>query len=251
MKKLFLTLFAVAAIVACQKEAVESQEPLAIEIEEVNVNMDIDTDLIIESITARFGAEGFEATKAPSSSRTTGPAVSCAEDVRDGLTIGGFTDYISYEITTVAAGNFGVVRNEEESLSSAFTPIVTLYFVNEGSNVSGIYVLQSDGSIDRVGEFTSVGFNGLYSNTAGINGLYIENLNARFGYTSVGNAASAGLECVNTRAHYDVTPAPFPLNGFLATISSSASFTGSSLNFAGTDEAAVRRAIEADILDGN
>ena len=64
-------------------------------------------------------------------------------------------------------------------------------------------------------------------------------------------AASIGLDCSPIQGLYEITPAPFPLNGFLATILANASFDGSSLNYAGTDRQAVIDAIEADILDGN
>ena len=68
--------------------------------------------------------------------------------------------------------------------------------------------------------------------------------------TSYNFVCAAAGPAVTT--HYTVTNAPFPLTGFLATINpgAGANFTGSSANYAGTTEASVRAAIEADILDG-
>ena len=55
--------------------------------------------------------------------------------------------------------------------------------------------------------------------------------------------------------YYNVTPAPFPLTGFLATITNAAGvqadFGGSSPNFAGTNRDDVVREIESHIMDGN
>ena len=247
MKKLLLSLFAIATVfVACDKEAIDSQEPTAIEISEANASLDsnLDTDLLIESLMSRYGVKGFEFTSSPSSSRTGTATVACAEDTRDGQTIDGSTDYITYELATINGSNYGIIKSEAETFTAPFTPVATLAFVNKGSGLTKIFL-----NGNYVNEFTSTPFEALYDNALLAN-AYVENLNHLFIYLNDGNLNDAGLSCVNAGQYYEVTPAPFPLNGFLARITNPSGFAGNSLNYAASTEAAVRTAIEADIADG-
>ena len=244
MKKLILSLFAIATIfVACDKEAVDIQEPLAVELEEVDatIDMDVDYDVIIARLTGKeFSSKGNA-----SSARTTAN-VACADDARDGLTIGGSTDYISYEFTTIGGVNYGVIRSEAETFTAPFNRVVNLVFVNLGSNNVGVYVNGSSVATLNIPAFTPLFDNSILANA------FVEVLDANFVYTGDSNVADAGLSCIYAGQYYEVTPAPFPLNGFLATLNDVALPAGmSSANYAGTSEAAVRAAIEADIVGSN
>ena len=244
MKKLIFSLFAIATIfVACDKDSVEIAP--VVEVEE----MSVDTDALIDGILSRWGVNSISSKNSASSSKTNNPSASCADDTR--VAPDASTDYISYEILSDSDGSFGLIRSEERSNVAAFDNgqlIVTLYFTRQANNVTHIYV----GS-NKVAEFTSTGFDGLYDIA---NALAVESLTSGFIYTGDTNLAAAGLECtqasgLNPIDFYTVTDAPFPLTGKLATINSGADFPGSSANYAGTTEASVRAAIEADILDGN
>ena len=243
MKKVLLTIFAVAAVfVACDKEAVELQDPIAVEISEANASLDIDVD--IEGIIGRLSNKDFSSIKGiADASRNTG-STPCAEDVRDGLTIEGSTDYLSYEIASIGGANYAIIRDEMHSPLGAFTPLVTVFFVNKGSNITDVVI---GGNV--VSSFTNSGFAGLYADGT-VGGGFIEGLSSVYVYTGDSTVAAAGLGCIYAGQYYDVTPAPFPLNGFLATLNNVALPTGkSSANYAGTDRDAVIRAIEGDIVD--
>ena len=246
MKKLLLSLFAIATVfVACDKEAIDVQEPTAIEIEEANASMDLDLD--IEGIVNRLSNKDFSSAKGSDDAARTGTATqACSEDVRDGLTIEGSTDYLSYEIASINGANYAIIRDEAHSPLGDFTPLVTVFFVNKGNNVTDVVI---GGNV--VSSFTNSGFAGLYADGT-VGGGFIEGLSSVYVYTGDSSVDAAGLGCIYAGQYYDVTPAPFPLNGFLATLNDVALPAGmSSANYAGTTEEAVRAAIEADIIGSN
>ena len=256
MKKLLLTLFAVAAVfVACDKDALDqdvSNINVLEQAEEINASLDIDFDY--DALVARLTGKNLSSSDksdkgSASTARNTGTNVACGDDERDGLTIDGETDYITYELATINGNNYGVIRSEELTRTAAFTPVATITFVNKGSGLTKIFV-----NGEYVNEFTSVPFGNLYADSAlrtsaDVPFAYIENLNSNFIYIGDGTAASAGLSCIYAGQYYEVTPAPFPLNGFLATLRGALPTGMDSANYAGTTEAAVRAAIEADIIN--
>ena len=241
MKKLLLTLFAVAAVfVACDKDAVDVQETVVVEVVEDAplMDLDIDYDLIITRLTGKeFSSKG-------ASSARTNANVACADDERDGLTIGGSTDYISYEFTTINGVNYGVIRSEALTRTAPFNRVVNLVFVNLGNNDVGVYVNGNLVSTLNIPAFTPLFDNSILASA------FVEVLDANFVYTGDSNIADAGLSCIYAGQYYEVTPAPFPLNGFLATLNGVALPAGkSSANYAGTTREAVVTAIENDIVN--
>ena len=256
MKKFLFTIFAFALIVACEKDAFEQDtydiNPIEAA-EEINASLDIDFDYdaLVARLTGKdLSVDNTKGSKgSASTARNTGTNVACGDDERDGLTIDGETDYITYELATINGNNYGVIRSEELTRTAAFNPVATITFVNKGSGLTKIFV---DGNY--VNEFTSVPFGDLYADSAlrtsaGVPFAYIENLNSNFIYIGDGTAASAGLSCIYAGQYYEVTPAPFPLNGFLATLRGALPSGMDSANYAGTTEEAVRAAIEADIIN--
>ena len=271
MKKILLTLFAVAAVViACDKDALD-QDVNNINVleqaEEINASVDLDTDAIIGSIIERWTGDGLSvpsSKKGTASTARTTTTIDCVEDTRDGLTIDGETDYISYEIAVINGRNFGIARSDADSPLGAFTPLVTVYFVNKGSNNVNIVV---NGAV--VNSFNNAGFIPLFANGAPLNGGYVENLNAAFIYLTPGTLADAGVACTAaveadwsespstpglwehaTYGSYQLSNAPFPLSGVLARVMSEGTDVSGTLNYAAsgsmTDNAAVREAIEND-----
>ena len=251
MKKLLLTIFAIAAIVACDKDAYDNDDVANINVleqaEEINASLDLDVDY--DAIITRLTGKDFSSISdkgSVSTRRSTTTPVACADDARDGLTIGGSTDYISYEFTTIGGVNYGVIRSEAETFTAPFNRVVNLVFVNLGSNNVGVYVNGSSVATLNIPAFTP-----LFDNTI-LTSAFVEVLDSNFVYTGDSNVADAGLSCIYAGQYYEVTPAPFPLNGFLATLNVVALPAGmSSANYAGTTEEAVRTAIENDIVGSN
>ena len=250
MKKIFLTLIAVAAVfVACDKDALD-QDVNNINVleqaEEINASLDLDVDYdaIITRLTGKeFSSSNNFSKGSASTARNTGTNTPCADDTRHGLTIGGSTDYISYEFTTIGGSNYGVIRSEALTRTAAFNRVVNLVFVNLGSNDVGVYVNDALVATLNIPSFIPLFDNAILANA------FVENLDSNFVYAGDSDISAAGLSCIYAGDFYDVTPAPFPLQGFLATINSNLPSTMSSANYAGTDEAAVRAAIENDILN--
>ena len=263
MKKLLYTLFAFAIIVACEKDMDDNYGSSSISPIETEVsNLDFNSDIIINSVLERWGVNGI--TSAPSSkgastAKTNNPSAACATD--DRVAPDASTDYISYEILSDSDGHFGLIRSEERSNAAAFDAgqlIVTLYFTRQANDVTHIYV-----GANKVAEFTSNGFDGLYDIA---NALAVESLTSGFIYTGDTTTTAAGLDCTAVSApnwvpganglfslagvgSYQVTDAPFPLTGKLATVMSKDDSANVVANYAGTDEAAVNTAIRADFVD--
>ena len=251
MKKLLLTIFAIAAIIACDKDAYDNDDVTNINVleqaEEINASLDIDVDY--DAIITRLTGKDFSSISdkgSVSTRRSTTTPVACADDERNGLTIGGSTDYIHYEFAIINGNNYGVIRSEAETFTAPFTPVVTLVFTNQGNGNVGVYVNGALASTLNLPSFAPLFDNSILTNA------FVENLDANFVYTSDSSATDAGLSCIYAGQYYEVTPAPFPLNGFLATLNGVALPAGmDSANYAGTTEQAVRDAIEADIVGSN
>ena len=265
MKKLLYTLFAFAIIVACEKDMDDNASYSINPIEAEVSNIDMDTNLLIDSIIDRLSTNGISvpSTKgSASTARTTLPA--CAEDTRDGLTIGGSSDYISYEFAVINGSNYGILRSEAETPLAAFTPVVSISFVNLGSGNVGIYV-----GADQVVVLNIPAFGPLFDNSL-LGTAFVENLDAAFIYTSDSSTTAAGLACMDVAdptwgesapgsglwqlfaadgttlmGSYQISDAPFPLTGKLATRMTNA--TSHTVNhYAGSEESDVRDAIEDD-----
>ena len=245
MKKILLTLFTIASIIACQKDGIESVDPVVLEpLEEVNSNRSVDLlenlDGILsalEDISTQYDISSLP----PSSSRNIGAdtlEISLhAYSGSDYLVIqGGDTDDICRDNSGVEdLGKIGFVKTSETEFS-------ILVYLPNGSTVEA-----------STGNSLSAGLNALFTVASSSGFTSISRVNLRlFPLESQISVPNAGIACIGSL--YTMTAAPFPLNGWLATLNADADlsqfFGGSSLNYAGTDEAAVRAAIERDIRDG-
>ena len=266
MKKVLLTLFAVAAVfVACDKEAIDIQEPIASELEDINVSSPIivDAEAFINSLASNVTAEEISDFKNNASSARTGAAGS---------------DWIHAIFFTFGSSNIPLVYLNSEAEAEVCA---------EGGQVSVLYTLETAPSgatrlkieaIDGTGAAQAVQYSNIGSslrtayNTLFAGGLgYLSRANADFTGVTTGSVpqlatlAGQGIDFACGAADewtsdasglytnpaypgssYRLTPAPFPLTGFLATIVDMASGS-SSANYAGTGEDAVKDAIEGDI----
>ena len=242
MKKLLLTLFAVAAIVACQKDdSVIEPTGAMLEIGDVQiVENNYDTSEIFDLLRDADIAAEDGSSKDASSARTT-LSNECVDgrESRDG-------DRLDVSLVQHVSGLHAVIRSENEiPLTGGAAAAFSL--IKNGNTINILVGTTASGSFP-----TNSGMDFLF----GIDSLLdISRVDQELFVLQANVAASdLGLDCSPIQGLYDVTPAPFPLNGWLATIKANvgtASFTGTSLNYAGTDEAAVRAAIEADIMNGN
>ena len=244
MKKLLLTIFAITALVACDKDAYD-QDVVNINVveqaEEINASIDIDYDidgLIDRLLDLDLNSKSISGKGSASTARTVNADVACAADARS---LSGYTNYLSYEIFSRGSSNFGLIRSEGNLPVAAFSPILTIWLAHSSGDNFDVVV---NGNVVSSG--TSAGLIGLF---AVPNLVSVENLNDRFIYTGAGTTAAAGLDCLNASDYYDVQPAPFPLNGFLATINAALPAGKTSANYAGTTMEAVINAINADIVD--
>ena len=248
MKKLILSLFAIATVfVACNKESIDSADPIAAEIEDVQVGVtDVDIDALIERLssfdTSSLSSKGFA-----SSARSTAP---CVADARVAPT--GASNYISYEVFLNGSDLRAVLRSEDSPALASFRALATVFLVHTTGNDFNVVlngnVVSSGSSVGLIGLMRAPEF------------IAVENLNANGLYTGRGTTAASGLDCTAapaaswtsdaaglvwthpTHGSYTLSEAPFPLSGWLATTSEVGH-----LNYAGTASNTVRIAIEANL----
>ena len=249
MKKLLLTLFAVAAIVACQKEddSIAIQPDASMDAQLVSGESSRTVDLLenLEGILA--SAEGMSKQfnlneLVPSSERNIG-----ADTLEISLHAYSGSDYL-----VIQGGDTDDICRDNAGVED----LGKIGFVKTDANNFNVVVYLPTGSVIEAstGNSLSSGLNGLFTVASAAGFTSISRVNLRlFPLEANISVPNAGIACVGSL--YTVTAAPFPLNGWLATLNANADlsqfFGGSSLNYAGTDEAAVRAAIEADIMNGN
>ena len=178
--------------------------------------------------------------------------------------------------TVAIAGNPPSLSDYNFSCASAVIPVAPITFSLDGtllvadSNRNYIvnHIQGAAGTITWAGGYQPEGFNSVLIN--GIPASNLESLDlstlavgnhrvAVFTGRTGSNPASrffdvrvtSSTPAVDVSSFYTVSCAPFPLTGVLATINSGATLPNgaTSANYAGTTEAAVRQAIERDILD--
>ena len=248
MKKLLLTLFAVAAVfVACDKEeAIDIQEPTVIEMDEANASIEISDDFI-DGLVSRLSNYEVAPKNGPSSARTTS-TTPCADNVDATPVIGGvsYTNRFDLDYFANSGQNYLLVRSEDASATAEFTPTFSFALAKNSDNRLVVII---NGAATVRGTLSTT-----FSNLFEIPGFsLVETADADLNYSGDSTLAAAGLECsgggVDYTGFYTVTPAPFPLTGFLARITGDLTGigNGTSLNYAASTEAAVREAIENDI----
>ena len=251
MKKILLTLFAVAAIfVACDKDGLD-QDITNINVLEqadeigASIENDLDVDGIVDELLKNLSSFGNQKRGQANLTSKTG-------------------DFVAVHIFTISGqtDRFLILADETNDDFCFPGSVATVFFDNVNGDGSQLNVEDEAGvvSISLTGNFAAF--------FAGGNNVLVrlnaENKAADRGDFDAGNTATLSgtdftFSCaMDFTSIYTVSPAPFPLTGFLARIIDGANFTGSSLNYAAApgpagadDESLVRAAIEADIMDGN
>ena len=270
MKKLLLSLFAVATVfVACDKEAIDVQEPTAIEIEEANASVGISVD-----------AEGFINSLAGS--------VTKGEIEASSARVGAAgTQWIHVVFFTFGSSNIPLAYLRSDDTAEVcpengqVSVLYTLETAPSGASRLAIDQIQSDGTVIPTA-YSNIGVS-LRANYATLFGQTINRLSrARADFSGVadGNVPSLTLlasngidfdcapaindEWVTSDTSYPKTStneaypgssftvdrAPFPLTGFLTRIAEDA-FDGTSLYYAASTEEAAMNEIIENIEDGN
>ena len=263
MKKLLYTLFAFALIVACEKDMDDkpsySVSPIEASVEELDLSAvkDILNDIGFTSELQNMPLpKGYDSNL---TARTSGEstAANCFDNRPD--VPAGKTAFDIQYLPIDSSEGYLFLRGGGDIPLALNRPIVR--FLIGGANEPiqlqlFLFVNGSFGSAIPLGP-TPYNFGLTFIAADGVisidrTNLYLDSVTPSVTETSDDAGVTCGASTPVT-SHYTVTPAPFPLSGFLATIISGeeANFTGSSANYAGTTEAAVRAAIEADIMDGN
>ena len=248
MKKLILSLFAIATVfVACDKEAFDTQEPTVLELEEANVSMEAETPLADDLLTL---ISNLQDAKLPD-----------AEPGLETLSARG-SDYLN--LTFFTFNNEPYITFLDESNDDlrciigapGVSGVNSIYFDNVNGDGSAIAVEDAQENVVTTvtGDFAAFfadANNSIIKLTATYDIVASEALNA---HNRV-SVSGADIKLACAADFYTVSSAPFPLNGFLATIDDAAGLTaafgGSSPNFAGTLMGSVTSTIEDNIKDGN
>ena len=271
MKKLLLTLFAAAAVfVACDKD---NDQLESIEVNNVEVNSPInsiivDAEAFISGLASNVPKSDIEAYENSESSARTGAAGS---------------DWIHAIFFRFGGANIPLVYLNSEAEAEVcaengqVSVLYTLETASSGATRLKIEVIDGAGvaqaaSYSTIGASLRSAYNTLFAGSLG----YLSRANASFTGVETGSVpqlstlASNGIDfsCTPTVADewtsdssglftnpaypgssYRVTPAPFPLTGFLATVVDNASGNTVS-NYAGTTSTSVEDEIEDD-FEGN
>ena len=254
MKKILLTLFAVAAIfVACDKDAYD-QEITNINVleqaEEINASVESSVD--IDALTATLNRlsnnrKNYQPKPSNDTAKTGGAGAYIA--IVGGVNSGSFYEFLfSNDLAPCNLDDYSYLE--------------TVYLVLNAANETEIRLLAPSGSPTEsllVGTITD-DFSFLYTITIS-EGLKVvlsssvidhqpdSSASLSFAFGSDTFDFSCGVDLTGA---YDVMPAPFPLTGFLARINSDFDFTGldaNALNYAGSSREDVVREIENDIMN--
>ena len=249
MKKLLLTLFAVAAVfVACDKDALD-QDITNINVLEQAEEIGASVDLT-GAIDSSFEFIGSVDIPKESSNETSKVGASG-------------TRWLHIIFFDHGSQNLALLRGEgaTESCWGNLPGFAhsTLYTWDSSSNTLTVVVEDASGESAPTPRVQSaanaVRFNRLFAPASTTDRIRVTNSRRSRAITGTPPAASTfDFGCIPALMGnaYSITPAPFPLNGFLATINSSFDFVTYGLdadadNYAGTSEAAVIEAIENDI----
>ena len=250
MKKLLLTIFAIAAIVACDKDAYDNDDVTNINVleqaEEINASVELPNDDVLDIINSVLGTnlmKGSErgehnlASKADNRvtmhlfSRAGVTGLALVDDTNDRFCFNAIDGVVF--LNSVHLNKQSGSNNIEVTLGENPEVISTLngdYSTLFNTPINLLLMLDSAGLITEQGIFNSY---------------------------DVGTAGSTVIRFGCAGDYYSTDDAPFPLDGHLATITDALGITnafgGSSRTFAGTNmEGAngVIATIEAEIING-
>ena len=243
MKKLLYTLFAFAIIVACEKDMDDNYNVDSISPIEAQVSLSDSEILGIVNSILDLG---------PIKGSTRGNADLTSKGA-DRISMHIFLDNGQFYSTYVSEDN------DDLCGPSTATALASVHLNRDETN-NNIYVTLGEATtrLNTVpGDFSvlfSLPLNILLkldsTNNYAVSGQGIFNDTNVATFADATTYAMTCAAAVDVSTFYNVTPAPFPLTGFLATIIDQGMFTGTSANYAGTTRAAVETAIEADINDG-
>ena len=250
MKKLLLSLFAVAAVfVACDKESIDAQEPLAIEIEEAgiqNSNMDVDFDAAFQFIQ-NINNSSKVLIESPSSNR--------GGDYGDN-----WLQAVFFDRSATNSGDLAYLRSDAQGEVCAGESLVNAQeffyhlpapdqLVIEAPSGTNTYTVPS-GSYDAT--FNSDGPDALIvinsDRTAAAAGIApaVSDYDFTCAPDWAPSASNSDMYVNGDLGSYTIIPAPFPLTGFLARVVTEVNGVTGTLNYAASTRQAVRDAIEAD-----
>ena len=248
MKKLLLTIFAVAALVACDKDAIDTDlapsnivEPIE-SVEAINASVELDIDALSARLQRLANAKGMES-KESSTSKING--IGAYLTVISGVSNNNFYEFVSSDDINMcdAPALFDVVYLVQNSDYHIEVRLIA----PSGSTSQRITTIPLDVRTLFTFSFTeALGVDLSTFNPTIVDGAGIPKF-------TVGSDLF-NLACASD--YYEVTDAPFPLRGHLATISAANAASilniwgGSSLNYAGTSMDAVVTEIETQIKNG-
>ena len=248
MKKVLLTLFDVAAIfTACDKDSTVAQDLSLSEDVEVSVgNLSSNINLDIDALSARLIR--MADSKDPQ-----------LKNNESGRTITGPGAYLTV-ISGVSNNNFyEFVSSDDINMCDAPAGFDVVYLVQNSDYHIEVRIGAPSGSSSTLITTIPLDVRTLFtfSFTEAL-GVDLSNFSPTIvdgNGTPKFTVGSTDFNLACASDYYEVTSAPFPLRGYLATVTDAAGIStvcgGSSLNYAGTDEAAVRAAIDADIKPRN
>ena len=262
MKKLLLTIFVFAAIVACEKDAYDNDATsinVLEQAEEINASVDNSSkeeglSLVKELFFSQNISQKINK-KTASTART-----STVEDCHDNRPAGSnFIDAQAFPHPTISGQFWFVVRGTGDIPLRLNRNLVRIQIPSSASEdiLLLLFVQDAQGNFGQPIELARIPYESSLADLVPLLAGQVDtDLVTAYGVsqtpTTYETPVDAGIDCAG--ALYEVTPAPFPLSGFLATILPGADLTsygGSSANYAGTDRDAVIREIERDIRDGN
>ena len=240
MKKLLLTLFAIAAIVACQKE---DQSDLVAQ-PEASIDIQVGTnesaqigqaelDDIISDLISNLS--GITPTKRGNASSSKG------------------SDYVAIHVFTLTGSDtryLTLLDETNDDLCFATGQSTALVYFDNVNGDGSVLVVEDDQEVEQLrisgnfGSFFDAGQNTLLALTDPRQQGTFDDSNA----VSL-NGIDFNFSCFDPADHYEVMPAPFPLSGFLARITGPLPDGMSSANYAGTSTSTVIEAIENDIMN--
>ena len=250
MKKILFTIFAIVALVACDKDALD-QDVTNINVleqaEEIGASVSFD-----DAVNSSF--EFIGSVETPKSSSNTTSKVGTSG-----------TRWLHIIFFDHGGQNLALLRGEaaEESCWNNLPGFAhsTLYTWDTNTDMLTVVVEDASGESAPVARPQSAAnatrFDRLFAPGSTTNRIRVTNSRRSRAITGTPPAASElDFGCIPTLMGnaYSITPAPFPLNGFLARINSSFDFVTHGLdadaaNYAGTSEQDVIDAIEADIMN--
>ena len=253
MKKLIFSLFAIATIfVACNKETTESIEPSIIEMEEVSASVDLDIDSLTDRLI-RLSNNKNLSPKDNSTNRTPGGHIKLISGVN--TTSNTYYEFLfSDDLDLCNVSNVSYLETIWLVLDGTETDI---HIISETGPVIG--TITADLSFIyglTITEGLSVNLGNLdVAVVDGAGGVDITLGSERFNFTCATasvwapSASDANMISNPDYGTYSVSPAPFPLTGFLATYISAATGVSQPANYAGTTRDAVMTAIQNDFAD--